>query len=257
VARGLWALGGSPVTLAAAFLALLATWAAFVVLGVEATPRFLAVVMAVSPAHLFTDVPVAFGAGTAVLTVAAVVGLALLRAVTFGLLTLLMRETLDGGGADLRAAARRLPRAVLNLFTVYVVEVGLVVVLLQLVAGFLGSLSIIVVVAALYFLTFVPVVAAVEGVSFQEAFRRGFRAARLPGTRHVTLVVAYFLLLFYAASVSPFGILAPATPTVLVWGFAMLTTFIHVGVLGALVYRWLAVRDQVPAGPAPARSRGA
>jgi hypothetical protein len=254
-ARGLWAVGASPVTLVSAFLSLLASWAAFVGLGVETTPRFLAVVMAISPANLFSDVPVAFGAGATSRTAVAVVVLGLLRSVTFGLLILLLQGSLEGRGSDVRATLRRMPRAVMVLFAVYVVEVGLVVVALQIVAGFLGPLSLLVVVAALYFLAFVPVVAVVEDASFQDAFRRGFRAARLPGTRHLTLVVAYFLMLFYAASVSPFGVLAPATPGILTWGFAMVTTFVHVGLLGALVYRWLAVRDGVLAGPAPARAR--
>jgi hypothetical protein len=254
-ARGLWAVGASPVTLVAAFLSLLASWAVFVALGVEATPRFLAVVMAISPAHLFSDVPVAFGAGATSRTVIAVVALGLLRSVTFGLLILLIQGTLEGTGADLRAALRRLPRAVMVLFGMYLVEVSLVLVVLQLVAAFLGPLSLLAVVAALYFLAFAPVVAVVDDAGLQDAFRRGFRAARLPGARHLTLVVAYFVMLFYAASVSPFGILAPATPGILTWGFAMVTTFVHVGLLGALVYRWLAVRDQVAAGPAPSRAR--
>jgi hypothetical protein len=253
VARGLWSVGGAPVTLAWTLLSLLATWAVFVALGVESTPRLLAVLMAISPAHLFTDVPVAFGAGGGLLILVGLAGLALVRAVTFGLLTLLILGWFEDGRADVRVALRRLPGALSALFTVYLVEVGVVFVLLQLAAGFLGPLSLLVVVAALYFLAFVPVVAVVEGGSLQGAFRRGFRAARLPGTRHLTLVMAYFLLLFYAASVSPFGLVAPATPSVLVWAFGMVVTVIHAGVLGSLVYRWLVVRDQVSGEPA---SRG-
>jgi hypothetical protein len=61
----------------------------------------------------------------------------------------------------------------------------------------------------------------------------------------------YFLFLFYAASISPFGPLAPATPGVLTWAFGLVMTFLHVGVLGGLVYRWLAVRDRLPGAAAP------
>ncbi|MGH2766091.1 MAG: hypothetical protein ACRDKA_09295 [Actinomycetota bacterium] len=256
MARGLWALGAAPVTLVSAFLSLLATWAVFVALGVETAPRFLAVVMAISPAHLFTDVPVVFGTGGGLMTVVGTGALGLVRALTFAMLTLLLLGWLEDGRPDLRAAVRRLPRSAAALFAIYVVEVGLVFVLLQVAAGFLGPLSLLIVVAALYFLAFVPVVAVVEGASVQEAFRRGFRAARLPGTRHLTLVMIYFLLLFYAASVSPFGAVTPATPSVLTWVFAMIVTAVHIGVLGSLVYRWLIVRDQVSAEPtARARSR--
>jgi hypothetical protein len=254
LARGLRVAGSSPAVLATAFLGLLATWATFVVLGAEATPRFLAVAMAVSPAHLFTDVPVAFSAADPARVAVSVAGLAVLRAVTLTLLISLIGDGLRGT-PDLRAALTRLPRAGLTLVAVYLVEVGVVVVLLQLVAGFLGQLSLLAVAAAIYFLAFVPVVAVLEGDGLQAAFRRGARASRLPGTRHLTLVLLYFLFLFYAASISPFGPLAPATPTVATWGFGLAMTFLHTGVLGGLVYRWLAVRDQVPAGSTPARGR--
>jgi hypothetical protein len=254
LARGLRVVGSSPAILATAFLGLLATWATFVVLGAEASPRFLAVAMAISPANLFTDVPVAFSAREPELVLASVAGLAILRAATFSLLISLIDQGLEGT-PDLRTAVRRLPRAGLTLMAVYLVEVGVVVVLLQLVAGFLGQLSLLVVAAAIYFLAFVPVVAVLEGDGVQAAFRRGARASRLPGTRHLTLVLLYFLFLFYAASISPFGPLAPATPTVLTWAFGLAMTFLHTGVLGGLVYRWLAVRDQVPVAQTAARAR--
>jgi hypothetical protein len=252
LARGLRVVGSSPVVLVTAFVALLATWATFVLLGVEATPQFLAVAMAISPANLFTDVPVAFTGGGTASVVVTIGGLAILRAVTFTFLLVLIGDGLEGR-PDLRAAVRRLPRAGLTLLAVYLVEVGVVVVLLQLVAGFLGQLSLLVVAAAIYFLAFVPVVAVIDGEGLQAAFRRGARASRLPGTRHLTLVLLYFLFLFYAASVSPFGPLTPATPTVLTWTFGLTMTFLHAGVLGGLVYRWLAVREQVPAAQGTTR----
>jgi hypothetical protein len=247
LARGLGVVGSSPVVLVTAFLSLLATWATFVSLGVEATPRFLAVAVAISPAHVFTDVPVAFASRDPGSVVLSVVLLAALRAATFGLLISLIGDAFRGR-PDLRAAVGRLPRVGLTLLAMYLIEVGLVVLLLQVVAGFLGQLSLLAVGASIYFLAFVPVVAVVEGEGVQGAFRRGARASRLPGTRHAMLVLVYFLFLFYAASISPFGPLAPATPDVLTWAFGLVMTFLHVGVLGGLVYRWLAVRDLVP-GP--------
>jgi hypothetical protein len=254
LARGLGVTGSLPVILATAFLGLLATWATFVLLGAEASPRFLAVAMAISPANLFTDVPVAFAPGDTVRVVVSVVVLAVLRSVTAGMLVALIADAFEGR-PSLRGAVRRLPRAGSTLAAVYLVEVGVVVVLLQLVAGFLGQLSLLVVAAAIYFLAFVPVIAVVENEGLQGSFRRSVRAARLPGTRHLTLVFLYFLFLFYAASISPFGTLTPATPSLLTWAFGLALTFLHVGVLGGLVFRWRAVRDQVPAGPAPPRRR--
>ncbi|MGH2695516.1 MAG: hypothetical protein ACRDIW_00810 [Actinomycetota bacterium] len=253
LARGLWSVAAAPPTLAWTFVSLLVTWAVFVSLGEAPTPSLLAVLLSVSPAHLLADLPVAFGAGGGVAILVALAVLGLVRAVTFGFLILLIQGWLETGRAELRPALRRLPAALSGLFTVLLVEAAAMYALLSVAGGFLGPLAPLTVVAALYFLAFVPVVAAVDGGSLQESFRRGFRAARLPGTSHLTLVMAYFLLFFYAASVSPFGIVTSATPGPLEWAFALMVSLVHAGVLGSLVFRWLAVRDQVSGGPAPRR----
>lgn len=257
VARGLRAVGSSPVILTVSFLSLLLTWGAVAGLGVETSPRFLAALMSISPAHVFSDFPAAFSAagGSLAMALLASAGMGLLRALTFGLLMLLLLGAMEDGTPDLPASVRRLPRVAVTLLSIYVVEVVLAFTLLQVVAGFLGQLSILVVVAGIYFLAFVPVVATGENASLQESFRRGVRAARLPGTRHLTLVMVYFLFLFYLAAVSPFGLLAPATPGVLTWAFALMATFLHTSVLGALIHRWLVVRDQISGGASGSRTR--
>jgi hypothetical protein len=253
VARGLRSVASSPATLAVTFLSLLLTWGAFVMVGQAPTPAILTVLMAVSPAHLLMDLPAAFGAGEGVAILVALAVLGLVRALTFGPLILFIQGWLEAGRPDLRRALRRLPAALSGLFTVYLIEVAVMYALLAVATGFLGQLAPLAVAAALYFLAFVPVVAVVEGGSLQTTFRRGLRAARLPGTRHLTLVMGYFLVFFYAASVSPFSFATPATPSALVWAYALIVTLLHAGVLGALVSRWLAVRDQVPGDPAPRR----
>lgn len=253
LARGLWSVAAAPLTLAWTFVSLLVTWAVFVSLGEAPSPSLLAVLLSVSPAHLLVDLPVAFEAGGGVAILVALAVIVLVRALTFGLLILLIQGWLEDGRPELRRAVRRLPAALSGLFSVLLIEVAVMYALVSLASGFLGPLAPLAVVAALYFLAFVPVVAVVEGGSLQTTFRRGFRAARLPGTRHLTLVMGYFLAFFYAASVSPFGIVTSATPGPLVWTFALVVTLIHAGVLGSLVYRWLAVRDQVSADPAPRR----
>jgi hypothetical protein len=254
LARGLRVLGSSPVVLATAFLSLLASSWAFVALGVELTPRFLVVAMAISPAHLFTDVPVAFSPTDVTGLLASVAGLAILRSVTFSLLIALIAQGLDGV-PDFRAAVRRIGRPVLTVLAIYLLEVGLVVVVLQLFAAFLGQFAPLVVAASIYFLAFVPVVAVMENTSLRTAFGLGTRAARLPGLRHMSLVLLYYVVLSIAAAISP--VLAPATPSVLTWAFGLAMTFVHVGVLGALVFRWKEVRDQVTSASAPPGTDGA
>jgi hypothetical protein len=49
-------------------------------------------------------------------------------------------------------------------------------------------------------------------------------------------------------------VLAPATPEILTWAYGLVMTFVHVAVLGALVFRWGEVRDQVTAGSPPPES---
>jgi hypothetical protein len=249
VARGMRAVGSSPLILATAFISLLATWGVLVAVGVEVTPRFLAVLMSVPPSNLFFDVPVAFNVGgTPVSTIVAVAGLGLLRTVTYGFLIILITQALQDGSPDGRAAIRRLAKVGLALFSIYLLEVALVVVFLQVLVGFLGQLSILGVAASIYFLVFAAIVAAAEGATMQEALRRGFRAARLPGTRHLGLIIAYFLFWYWLFVLMPFGGLAPATPNVSTWSFALVATFIHSAIVGAFVFRWLAVREEVPQG---------
>jgi hypothetical protein len=99
----------------------------------------------------------------------------------------------------------------------------------------------------LHFLAFAPVVAAAEGVPAGAALRIGMRASRLPGARHLTLVLLYVLVVLYAelGAAAVGGEAHPATPSVLTWGVALLATVGHVVMLGALAYRWDVVRDQV------------
>jgi hypothetical protein len=251
--QGLRAVGSSPLILVTAFVSLLATWAAFVALGVEPSARLLSLLMALSPAHVFSDVPVAAGAGDAVGALFGVIGLGVVRAATFGLLTLLIVDSVRTGRPDARGAIRRLPRVAASLFSLYVVEVAAVVVLLQLLVGFLGPFGIVAVVGALYFFLLAPVVVAAEAASTREGLRRSVQAARQPGTRHLGLVVGYFLLLYLGSSLGPFGPVSPATPTLPIWSFALAATVLHTVVLGALTFRWLAVRHQVPARTASSR----
>jgi hypothetical protein len=245
VVRALRTVGSSPPVLAAAFLSLLGTWALFAFLGVDGDPRFLALLMAISPAHLFfTDGSVALLGGSPAAAVGSLAGLAALRAVTFTLLMLLIDAALRSETSG-RGVAGRLPRAAAGFASLYLGEVVLVVVLSAVLPAVLGQLSLVVVPAAIYFLALAPVVATVEAVSIREGLVRGLRAARLPG--QLGLALGYFVFLYLVAAISPFGPLSSATPTVLAWAFALLMTFLHVSVLGALVLRWVAVRDHVAA----------
>jgi hypothetical protein len=187
------------------------------------------------------------------------------RGLILGSLTILVVDSVRGG-SDARAVLRRLPRVAVAIFGIYGVEVGLFLILLLFAQSILGPAAVLLmIVLGLHFLGFAPVVAAAEGIPAGAAVRIGFRAARLPGARHLTLVLLYIAAVLYAGvgATAAAGETAPATPSVLTWAVALLATFGHVVMLGALAYRWDAVRDLVLAEDSrrqeerrAARSRG-
>ena len=255
IALGLRVVGGSPPILAVAFLSLLATWGAFVGLGAAPDPRALAVLLPVPPVHVLGDAGVAIPrSATAFSSIAAVGSLAALRGVTYGLLCLLIVAALRGGTASIGDAVRSLPRVAVVFVGLYLVQFGLVVAGVQMLGLLLPEFAFLGIAAGLYFLAFSVAVAATEGHGPGQAVRRGVRAARLPGPRHLSFVMAYFLVVLYSGTIAPFPVLGPSTPGVAAWSYALGFTYLHTSVLAALVWRWLGVRDQVPV-TAPPRKR--
>lgn len=256
VAAGLRAVGSSPEILAVVFLSVLLTWGTFVLLGTEPSGGTLSLLFTVPP------VEVVFGDGAVVLlpgqsgqaTVIAIAGLAIVRGLTYALVTMLVVQVLRDGTASVRQAFVALPRAGLVFAGLYLAHFGMTVAAALLVQQYLPQLSVLVIPAGLYFLAYSPVVAAAEGDGPRQAIRRGVRAARLPGTRHLTLGFAYFVFVFFSGSIAPFGPLPPATPSIGAWAYGLGATFVHVSVLAAFAFRWLEVREHVPE---VARRRGA
>jgi len=110
-------------------------------------------------------------------------------------------------------------------------------------------------IVGLYYLGFAPIAVIVDGVGYREAVRRSARAARLPGGGHLPLVFGYFAFCLFLYSSTPASVVSPATPSILTWSFALLSTYLHVGMLGALTYRWMAVRERAAEVPAPGERR--
>jgi hypothetical protein len=253
LAAGFRAVGSVPTILAASFVATIVTWASFLALGIRPALQLMVVHMAASPMNVFFDwnAVTPFRQDASFLLLAAVV-LGVVRAVTVGFLLALIIGWFRDRRADLGAATRRLPKIGLTLFAIYMAEVVLVAGSQVLLRG--GQLfSVLVPLVLLHFLAFAPVVAAAEDVVAREAFRRGFRAARLPGGRHLGMAVAYFLFIFYVLTLTP--PLSPATPTIAGWSFVLAVNFVHVGVMATFAFRWLAVREEA-AITAPSGRRG-
>lgn len=253
--RGFRAVGAFPLILILAFLGALAAWGAFAAVGAVPSPRLMVNLMALPPVHVYFDLVVTTAAETTVSAVALILGIGAARSLIFGMLSLLIVGAVRDGVLDIRGSFRRLPRTVLILFLLFAVEVAVLLTVPNLVQaiggpalallGILATLTI-----GLHFVVLVPVIAATEGGLTGDVLRRSVRAARLPGPRHLLFVVAYFAFVFWAATITPTEAIAPATPSILVWALTLLATFIHTAALGALAYRWLAVRELVAAlGP--------
>jgi hypothetical protein len=120
------------------------------------------------------------------------------------------------------------------------VVLGLFLGSLGLIGGFVGSM---------YFLAYAPVVAIAERATPREAARLASRAARIPGRQHMTFAVLYLLLAILLISTTPTSLAAPSTPSILVWGYVLFVSYLHVSVLAAFAYRWLVLREAVLAGP--------
>jgi hypothetical protein len=250
LARGFQAVGASPAILTLAFLATFGGWAAFSALGADPSPPGMIVLMGLPPIHAFLDVALVrvVPLDTAWAT-GLVFGLGAVRALVLGMLALLIVRAVRDGSSDLQGAFRTLPKTALTMFLIISIELAAVLTIPFFLQTLLGPqfAFLITAVLGLHFLVLAPVIAAAEGGRTADALRRSFRATRLRGPRHFLLVLAYFSFVFWAANVVAGGARAPATPTMLTWGFALLATFVHMTVLGALAYRWLAVRELVEA----------
>jgi hypothetical protein len=90
------------------------------------------------------------------------------------------------------------------------------------------------------------VIAVTEQVRLGDAVSLALRLVRRSTRQNILFASGYVLItLFFLVLQSPF---ASATPSIQVWAYVLLTSFIHVGFLAAVTLRWLAVRDQVLEG---------
>jgi hypothetical protein len=262
-ARGLWAVGESPVLVISAFLAALAMWLLFAAYGAHLAryPGLMAMLEALPPVHsLFLDISALVGGstGSGVLALAFLAGLLAIRAALLGFWISLILDRLRGpaeGDPDqargwARSASRALNRSVQTLGAMVGMEAGFFA--LSLATAFVAvafALGQFVVIAALvgglYFFVYVPVIIGVEGAGVREAARLSFRAARFPGPRHMVATFSYLVLALFISVFVPPSRVAAATPDVSVWLFVLFMSFVHVAALATFTYRWLLIRDRV------------
>lgn len=238
------------------FLFALAVWGAFTAIGAEPSPRVMVVFTALPPISTFFDAILTSSVVQgAVLALAIVVGMTLLRTVVLLTVIVLTHRAVDDP-AEPPPGRRALAGMLGSIFAIQAVELGLVLAVPILVQAFLGpQVGVLAAwILGLYLLAMAPIIVAVERVGAAEALRRSFRAARLPGFRHTGLVMLYFAFVLWLTSITPTGPVPPATPTLVTWLITLGTAVVHVGFLAAFTYRWISVRGEVPSGPAK-RSR--
>jgi len=252
LAAGLVAVGTSPLLIVSAFLGAFALWLIYSSTGVV-TPGVMGQLESIPPMHTLLDVDF-FGIGSRLLPAGGIlVLLGLIVLIRAGLLTLWLSILIPRieGHTPTDDEPRRPPFGADTfrlLQTLLAIEAGFLVVLFVLanvVALLFGQLSIVFgPLLLMYFLLYVPVVAAAEALGPVAAIRPAMRAARLRGPQHALLVFGYvigtlsLLLRRYSPDLA-------ATPTLVTWSFALFTTFVHLSVLGTVVHRWLSVREPV------------
>lgn len=260
IARGAIAVGSSIVLLVTAFLLEFLLWVALVALGLEGPPGRLVNLLALPPISTYFDAlngvtiygfgGAGFGAATAFILVRS-----LILAVVVGMVV----QILEGRGKPLDGVRRGLI-AFPTVLVTGILALGLMIVgsvILPILGpglGFLGS--VLTLVAALFFLVYAPIAAVREGRPVQETIRRSARAAMMPGSRHLLFCMLYiFLTLPILVALAPSGNLLGVNPSISMWAYGLITTFVHLTFLAAFAYRWIQAEDEVPDEPMRRRRR--
>ena len=258
LARGLRAVGTSPALLATTFLGVLALWLGYSGYGVDlaASPSGMILLESVPPFQSFLDVQLLAAGRPASSSILIASGLTVMAAralLVIVFITLILRslqperrESGQGTSSSNRHGIRKYP-----------VMLGIkAVLLLAMFAGLVVAPlgSIVALLAGMYFFVFAPVIAVAEGVGLREAFRLSIRAARVPGPRHMVLTFSYVAFSLFLLSTAPVSPDLNATPSIVVWLYALFVAFLHVSVLAALTFRWLFVREHVLQEASAARS---
>jgi hypothetical protein len=259
--RGLAATWSSPLIVGSLLAWLLVEWILVVALGYPGPFALLAHVSAPTPLSTFTDLSLSTGILGLQRGLLFVFATAAVHALWFSLLTGMVVDAVESGSATRWGAVRGL-RAFPVVLSLHVIGVA-VVFLAQIVAALGGSsLALVIQIAALVVATWVfayaPIISVTEHRRLTDCLGRSVRAARMPGSGNLTFAAIYTVPV-YATFLAPGvpGILLGVNPDVGAWAFVVLLNLLHVAIVGAWAYRYLAIADEVPdAPPRPTRDRG-
>jgi hypothetical protein len=235
-------------------------WLIVVALGYPGPFALFAHVSAPTPLSTFTDLSISTGILGVRQGLLFVFATAAVHAVWFSVLTGLVIETIESGGATRWGAIRGL-RAFPVVFALHVIGVA-VVFAAQIVAALGGTgLALIIQMAAIVVSTwvfaFAPVIAVTEHRRLMDCIGRSIRAARMPGSGNLSFAAIYVVPVYatFLARGVP-GVALDVNPPYSAWIYVVLMNLLHAAIVGALALRYLAIAGEVPDAPVrAARSR--
>jgi hypothetical protein len=254
--RGISTVLAAPVVLIAVPLALAGEWLALIALGYQGPFSTLSSALALPPIGTIIDGNISatvFGLAGGQFAILAFMAV---RALLLAAFAAVLVEMLEIGRVTPAVGVRAL-RAVPVALLVNVAGLALLII-----AGYLGvllgpGLALLLQMAALvggvYLFAAAPVIAAAEGRSAPDSIARSVRSARMPGSGSLTLAALYAVPALAFAFVPKPGTEIGVNPSPAAWTFAIVANLLHVAMLGAFAYRYLAISDVVP--DAPARQR--
>jgi hypothetical protein len=248
----------SPLLVLGGMVLVLVLWFAFLGLGLDHVPSYFQLLLALPPLSSFFDLNLAFSiTGLNYGWLALVLAMTVVRASIFAVLTSLVVERLDGGRISM-AGLRRGLRCVPAFVGIYFVNVALIFApqLFQAILGSLfgGLLFFAALVGGVHFLSFAPIIVVRDGSPARTALSTSVRAARLPGSRHVGMVLLYFTLAFLAPAFIPASSAFTINPSIGTWAMVLAVSIFNFVVIGAFAYRFGVIEEDVPP-PAPRRER--
>ena len=256
--HGLAATLSSPAVLAGVPLVVAVEWLVLIALGYQGPFSTLSSAFALPPIGTSVDGNLAatvFGiAGGQI----AILGFIAVRALVISVFAALLVDTLEIGRVTPAAGLRAL-RAVPVTLLVNVSGLALLII-----AGYLGvllgpGLALLLQMGALvggvYLFAAAPIIAAAEGRTVPDSMTRSVRFARMPGSGNLSLAALYAVPALAVALAPKPGTEIGVNPGPAAWAFAIVANLLHVMMLGAFAYRYLAVAEVVP--EAPARDRRA
>lgn len=263
LARGFAAVSVPPVLLALPLLIVLCMWLALLALGVELFRPQMAYALGIPPLGSAFDLSATRDIyGLSAVGIFGILGFTVVRAIVWAVLVGMVDEAMEYRSVSMVGVLRGVRAFWAVLFYDYV-SVGILLFGNVILPSLLGPTSILfvqaVLVGGLFFFTFAPIAAVRLRLSARESISRSVRAARLPGwPRHLLMAVLYFFLFWYAA-----GLIVPnpgdltATPSLAMWIYVLVATYVHMGFLGGFAYRWIQVENLVPEQAPRSRSRRA